>query len=252
LEITLNEDAQNTLKKIYSFLDPEWDTSNERKTNVNRLLGYLFYLVFDNQIAEIASEWNHHYNQMIAAGIREEVNKDGREFFGKFGFIPNFSRGELYIKLSQLYYQMRLHKAEHKTLLNFMTDLFENENNRTFGGYSEDRYSYDTWDNFDQDGFSRDIIPNLEKVLEYLSENVSNKKLLVFKKILEKFKVKHWYIDPETSLEYQMNSYDFEKGSIILRKKNPNSWSTESVEMPLMQFAEVSKRLKPRNPQIFR
>ncbi len=247
-----NQDVQDILKRIYSFLDPDWETTQERKDLVSNLLGDLFYLVFDSQKSDIAYEYNHYYNQMIATGIREEVDKDGGEFFGKFGFIPNFSRGELYIKLSQLYYQMRLHKAEHKTLLNFMTDLFENENNRTFGGYSEDRYNYGTWDNFDKDGFSRDIMPNLEKVLEYLSENVSNKKLLVFKKILEKFKVKHWYVDPETSLEYQMNSYDFEKGSIILRKKNPNSWSTESVQMPLMQFAEVSKRLKPRNPQIFR
>jgi hypothetical protein len=246
LEITLNEDAQNTLKKIYSFLDPEWDTSNERKTNVDRLLGYLFYLVFDDQKAEIASEWNHHYNQMIAAGIREEVNKDGREFFGKFGFIPNFSRGELYIKLSQLYYQMRLHKAEHKTLLSFMTDLFENENNTTFGGYSEDRYNYGSWNDFDKDSYSRNVMFILENVLQYLIKSVSDKKLEVFKKIFQNFRVKHWYIEPFDTLEYQINSYNFEKGSIKLRKTKPNSWPSEYVEMPLMQFAEFSKRLVPK------
>ena len=104
-------------------------------------------------------------------------------------------------------------------------------------------------DNFDKDSFSRDIIPNLEKVLEYLTENVSNKKLLVFKKIREKIKIKNWYIDPETSLEYQIISYDFEKGSIKLRKKIPNTWSSESVQMPLMQFAEFSKKLQPKNPE---
>ena len=246
LEITLNEDAQNTLKKIYSFLDPEWDTSNERKTNVDRLLGYLFYLVFDHQKAEIASEWNHHYNQMIAAGIREEVNKDGREFFGKFGFIPNFSRGELYIKLSQLYYQMRLYKAEHKTLLSFMTDLFENENNTTFGGYSEERYAYESWNDFDKDSYSRNVMFILENVLQYLIKSVSDKKLEVFKKIFQNFKVKHWYIEPFDTLEYQINSYNFENGSIKLRKTRPNSWASEYVEMPLMQFAEFSKRLVPK------
>lgn len=147
---------------------------------------------------------------------------------------------------------MRLHKAEHKTLLNFMTDLFENENNRTFGGYSEDRYNYGTWNDFDKDGFSENIMPNLEKVLEYLTENVSNKKLMVFKKILEKFKVKYWFVDSETSLEYQINSYDFEKGSIKLRVMKPNSWGSEYVEMPLMQFAEFSKRLEPKHPPKFR
>lgn len=247
-----NQDVQDILKQIYSFLDPDWETTQERKDLVSNLLGDLFYLVFDSQKSDIAYEYNHYYNQMIATGIREEVNKDGRQFFGKFGFVPNFSRGELYIKLSQLYYQMRLHKAEHKTLLNFMTDLFENENNRTFGGYSEDRYNYGTWDNFDKDGFSRDIMPNLEKVLEYLTENVSDKKLQVFKKILEKFKVKYWFVDSETSLEYQINSYDFEKGSIKLRVMKPNSWGSEYVEMPLMQFAEFSKRLGPKHPPKFR
>ena len=247
--LTFNKDVENILKRIYGFLNPDWDTSDQERVNANNLLGDLFYLVFDDEKSDIAYEYNHYYNQMIATGIREEVDKDGGEFFGKFGFIPNFSRGELYIKLSQLYYQMRLHKAEHKTLLNFMTDLFENANNRTFGGYSENRYEFGDWDNFDKDSFSRDIIPNLEKVLEYLTENVSNKKLLVFKKIREKIKIKNWYIDPETSLEYQIISYDFEKGSIKLRKKIPNTWSSESVQMPLMQFAEFSKKLQPKNPE---
>jgi hypothetical protein len=95
-------------------------------------------------------------------------------------------------------------------------------------------------------------MPNLEKVLEYLTENVSDKKLQVFKKILEKFKVKYWFVDSETSLEYQINSYDFEKGSIKLRVMKPNSWGSEYVEMPLMQFAEVSKRLEPKHPPKFR
>ena len=247
--LTFNKDVENILKRIYGFLNPDWDTSDQERVNANNLLGDLFYLVFDDEKSDIGSEYNHYYNQMIATGIREQVDKDGGEFFGKFGFIPNFSRGELYIKLSQLYYQMRLHKAEHKTLLSFMTDLFENANNRTVGGYSENRYDFGDWDNFDKDSFSRDIIPNLEKVLEYLTENVSNKKLLVFKKIREKIKIKNSYIDPETSLEYQIISYDFEKGSIKLRKKIPNTWSSESVQMPLMQFAEFSKKLQPKNPE---
>lgn len=242
LGIKFNQDVIDILNRIYSFLDPDWETTKERKDLVSNLLGDLFYLVFDDQKSDIASEYNHYYNQVIADGIREEVNKDGKQFFGKFGFIPNFSTGNLYIKLSQLYYQMRLRKAEHKTLLNFMTDLFENENNTTFGGYGEDRYSYGQWNNFDKESFSRDIMPSLEKVLDYLTENVSDKKLQVFKKILEKFKVKRWYVDPETSLEYLIYSYDFEKGSIKLRKMKPNSWGSEYVEMPLKQFAEISKR----------
>lgn len=252
LDSKFNQDVQDILKKIYGFLEPDWETTQERKDLVSNLLGDLFYLTFDDQKQDIAYEYNHYYNQMIATGIREEVNKDGKEFFGKFGFVPNFSRGELYIKLSQLYYQMRLRKAEHKTLLNFMTDLFENENNTSFGGYSEDRYSYGTWTDFDKESFSRNIMPSLERVLEYLTENVSDKKLQVFKKILEKFKVKRWYVDPETSLEYQINSYDFEKGSIKLRVVKPNSWASDYKEMPLMQFAEFSKKLEPKHPPQFR
>lgn len=252
LDIKFNQDVQDILKRIYSFLDPDWETTQERKDLVNNLLGDLFYLTFDDQKEDIASEYNHYYNQMIAAGIRKDVEKEGKAFFSKFGFVPNFSRGELYIKLSQLYYQMRLHKAEHKSLVDFMTDLFENENNTTFGGYAEERYGYGDWNDFDKDSFSQDIISNLESVLEYLTENVSDKKLQVFKKILEKFKVKRWYVDPETSLEYQINSYDFEKGSIKLLVTKPNSWASDYREMPLMQFAEFSKKLEPKHPPKFR
>ena len=141
---------------------------------------------------------------------------------------------------------MRLLKSEHKTLLAFMTDLFTNENNTTFRGYSEDRYNYGSWNDFDKDSYSQNVMFILENVLQYLIKSVSDKKLEVFKKIFQNFRVKHWYIEPFDTLEYQINSYNFEKGSIKLRKTKPNSWGSEYVEMPLMQFAEFSKRLVPK------
>jgi hypothetical protein len=55
--------------------------------------------------------------------------------------------------------------------------LFENENNTTFGGYSEDRYNYGSWNDFDKESYSQNVMFILENVLQYLIKSVSDKKL---------------------------------------------------------------------------
>lgn len=254
--VLYNDDVKNILKKIYSSINPIWGSNEVERRKTYNLLGDIFNYLYESEKYYIARDYNDERNKSISITLKQKIKDYAKIFFERIGFFPDFDRGELYIKISQLYYQMRLHKSEHKTLEGFMIDLFDRTQSspRGFPNFSEDIYEFYDDDIFDSMNFSRQIVGYLEKILKNLSNPKNKKKWVIFQNIVERFPKNKKFVYQENGNEYSLIGYDIENGSVKLRRFVDSRYGNflggpnQIIEMPLMQFAEFSKKLSPKTP----
>jgi hypothetical protein len=183
-----NEENLNLFKNIIKLVNPP--LANFQIGN-NEDVGEFFYQNFSDEASEIGAYYADYYDKTLKAGCLEYVNKKLCDKFTNYGIIEKECR-ELYLTTVDLLIGFwDSTNTPHEASLIDMFKNFVEQNNLEFDeDLYEDYYAYWDNENWDGDGFNREVNRILDRLHDRLVEDIDPEeleKMQKFYKLLDKF-----------------------------------------------------------------
>lgn len=222
----LNKENEEKLLKISSIIIPEkkFDLSDEdfRKELSNKLNE-----LFENEIDSILSDYTSEKNYGMSQSAKEYVDKEINDLLEELGFelkrkfdIISTTPGNLIMWATKL----QINKTDVVSLFNQIVGNY----GKSIGGWYENPYEFEAYDNFNKESFNREVERNLDKILEKIEEyfDKGENKLKDFielmNRIKSKFKMNVLYELPkDKNISFTIKGFDRDDMKILvtLRKK---------------------------------
>ena len=200
-------------------------------------VGEFFYKNFTDESSEIGGYYADYYDETLRAGCLEYVNKKLCGKFDNFGIIEKECKEVYLTTVSSLIYFWDKTKTPHEASLIDMFKNFVEQNNLEFDeDLFEDYYSYFDNENWDGDGFNREVNRILDRLHDRLTEDIDPEeleKMQKFYKLLDKlnYVAGRWYNFPVQKTFGKKNEnrifqvQGFEDGKItVLHKPDKNNF----------------------------
>jgi hypothetical protein len=230
-----NEENLTLFKNIIKLVNPP--LANFQIGN-NEDVGEFFYQNFSNEADEIGGYYADYYDETLKAGCLEYVNKKLCGKFDNFGIIEKECKEVYLTTVSSLIHFWDKTKTPHEDSLIDMFKNFVGQNNLEFDeDLYDDYYSYWSPENWDNDGFNREVNRILDRLYNRLVEDIDPEeleKMQKFYKLLDKFNYSaghQWHNFPVQKTFGKKNENKifriegFEDGKIkILHKPDKNNY----------------------------
>jgi hypothetical protein len=95
-------------------------------------------------------------------------------------------------------------------IISLFKQIVEN-NGGSMGGWAEDQYEYQDYENFDSESFNREVDRQLDNILEKIEDNGTqiNEFISLRNRILSKFKLNKWYELPKNKRDtFKITGFD--------------------------------------------
>jgi hypothetical protein len=223
----LNEENNRKLKEIAELILPgdEFDLNNdEYKIKLSETLLSLF----DDEMDWILSDYSSEKNSEMLTTARASIEKEINSFLESIGFILVRDYDQIATTPANLLMwstRLQLPKIDVISLFN---QIIEYSGTGRLGGWQENSYEYQDYDNFDSDAFNNVVERQFEKILEKLDEDEDSggekiKEFLSFRnRIVKKFGLNKWNKLPsDKSVGFKVESFDREnmKLTIMVEKQ---------------------------------
>jgi hypothetical protein len=247
----LNEENKEKLKEIAELILPgeEFDLDND---DYKVKLSDTLLSLFDNEIDWILSDYTSEKNSEMLTTARNSIENEVNNFLESIGFTLVRDYDQIATTAANLLMwstRLQLPKIDVISLFN---QIVEYSGTGRLGGWHENSYEYQDYDNFDSNAFNNVVERQFEKILEKLDEDEDDsgekiKEFLAFRnRIVKKFGLNKWNKLPiDKNVSFKVEGFDREdmKLTIMLEK--------QSKGMRRLKLSEENFNNLLYSPQLF-
>jgi hypothetical protein len=246
----LNDENKEKLQQIAELILPskEFDlNSDEYRQELSATLLDLFERETDNILSDYFVEKNREMSVTARESIEKEIDgvleSSGFKLVRKYDIIATTAAN-----LVMWSTRLGINKTDVISLFN---QIMEN-NGGNMGGWAEDQYEYQDYDNFDSDSFNREVERQFDSILEKIEDDGTqiNDFINLRKKILSKYNIGKWYELPkDKSIKFKIKNFDRDDMQIVVeiqlptgfitRKFNEEQFNYLLYQPELFKFGEV-------------
>ena len=219
----LNEENNKKLKEIAELILPEEEFNMDNDDYRIKLSETLLSL-FDSEMDWILGDYHTEKNSEMLETARTSIEKEINGFLESIGFIIYREYDEIATTPANLLMwsaRLQLPKIDAISLFN---QIIEYTGTGKLGGWSENSYEYQDYDNFDSNAFNNTVERQFDKILEKLDEDEDSggekiKEFLGFRnRIVKKFGLNKWNKLPiDKNVGFKVEGFDRENMKVIIR-----------------------------------
>lgn len=210
-----NQENNEKLKLISDLILPEKEFNidgEEFRVEFSRLL----YDLFEGEIENIISEFTHYKDREMIESAQNTINSELDESLKRLGFEFYTKYYEISTTVTNLrVWAVRLGITDVPDAKTLITKIFEENEDRSLGGWSDMMYEFQDEQYFDDKNFNDYVERQLDTIIESLEEEMEEGGLTIGnflnlkKRILDKFEMNKWYKLPkDPKITYQINGFD--------------------------------------------
>ena len=223
----LNEENKEKLKEIAELILPgdEFDLDNdEYRVRLSETLLSLF----DNEIDWILGDYASEKNSEMLTTAQISIDKEINSFLESIGFVLFRDYDQIATTAANLLMWSARLQLPKIDIISLFNQIIEYSGTGRLGGWHENSYEYQDYDNFDSNAFNNVIERQFEKILEKLDEDEDAggekiKEFLGFRgRIVKKFGLNKWNKLPiDKNVSFKVEGFDREdmKLTIMLEKR---------------------------------
>jgi hypothetical protein len=218
----LNEENNKKLKEIAELILPEEEFNMDNEGYRIKLSETLLSL-FDSEMDWILGDYHTEKNSEMLETARTSIEKEINGFLESIGFIIYREYDEIATTPANLLMwsaRLQLPKIDAISLFN---QIIEYSGTGKLGGWSENSYEYQDYDNFDSNAFNNTVERQFDKILEKLDEDEDAggekiKEFLGFRnRIVKKFGINKWNKLPiDKNVGFKVENFDRENMRVII------------------------------------
>jgi hypothetical protein len=218
----LNEENNKKLKEIAELILPEEEFNMDNDDYRIKLSETLLSL-FDSEMDWILGDYHTEKNSEMLETARTSIEKEINGFLESIGFIIYREYDEIATTPANLLMwsaRLQLPKIDAISLFN---QIIEYSGTGKLGGWSENSYEYQDYDNFDSNAFNNTVERQFDKILEKLDEDEDAggekiKEFLGFRnRIVKKFGINKWNKLPiDKNVGFKVENFDRENMRVII------------------------------------
>ena len=219
----LNKENNKKLKEIAELILPEEEFNMDNDDYRIKLSETLLSL-FDSEMDWILGDYHTEKNSEMLETARTSIEKEINGFLESIGFIIYREYDEIATTPANLLMwsaRLQLPKIDAISLFN---QIIEYTGTGKLGGWSENSYEYQDYDNFDSNAFNNTVERQFDKILEKLDEDEDSggekiKEFLGFRnRIVKKFGLNKWNKLPiDKNVGFKVEGFDRENMKVIIR-----------------------------------
>jgi hypothetical protein len=219
----LNTENIEKLKEIAELILPgeEFDLDNdEYRVRLSETLLNLFDDEMDWILGDYVSEKNSEMLTTAQTSIEKEINS----FLESIGFILVRDYDQIATTAANLLMWSARLQLPKIDIISLFNQIIEYSGTGRLGGWQEDSYEYQDYDNFDLVSFNNSVERQFEKILEKLDEDEDAggekiKEFLGFRgRIVKKFGLNKWNKLPiDKTVSFKVEGFDREEMKVIIR-----------------------------------
>ena len=218
----LNKENSAKLKEIAELILPEEEFNMDNEDYKIKLSETLLSL-FDSEMDWILGDYHTEKNSEMLETARTSIEKEINGFLESIGFIIYREYDEIATTPANLLMwsaRLQLPKIDAISLFN---QIIEYTGTGKLGGWSENSYEYQDYDNFDSNAFNNTVERQFDKILEKLDEDEDSggekiKEFLGFRnRIVKKFGINKWNKLPvDKNVGFKVENFDRENMRVII------------------------------------
>jgi hypothetical protein len=218
----LNKENNKKLKEIAELILPEEEFNMDNDDYRIKLSETLLSL-FDSEMDWILGDYHTEKNSEMLETARTSIEKEINGFLESIGFIIYREYDEIATTPANLLMwsaRLQLPKIDAISLFN---QIIEYSGTGKLGGWSENSYEYQDYDNFDSNAFNNTVERQFDKILEKLDEDEDAggekiKEFLGFRnRIVKKFGINKWNKLPiDKNVGFKVENFDRENMRVII------------------------------------
>jgi hypothetical protein len=219
----LNKENKEKLKEIAELILPgeEFDLDNdEYRVRLSETLLNLFDDEMDWILGDYVSEKNSEMQTTAQTSIEKEINS----FLESIGFVLFRDYDQIATTAANLLMWSARLQLPKIDIISLFNQIIEYSGTIRLGGWSENSYEYQDYDNFDLVSFNNSVERQFEKILEKLDEDEDAggekiKEFLGFRgRIVKKFGLNKWNKLPsDKTVSFKVEGFDREEMKVIIR-----------------------------------
>jgi hypothetical protein len=213
----LNDENKEKLQQIAELILPskEFDlNSDEYRQELSATLLDLFERETDNILSDYFVEKNREMSITARESIEKEIDgvleSSGFKLVRKYDIIATTAAN-----LIMWSARLGINKTDVISLFNQIVE----SNGGSIGGWAEDQYEYQDYENFDSDSFNREVERQFDSILEKIEDDGTqiNEFIDLRKRILSKYKMNTWFELPkDKSIKFKIKNFDRDDMKIIV------------------------------------
>ena len=213
----LNDENKEKLQQIAELILPskEFDlNSDEYRQELSATLLDLFERETDN----ILSDYFVEKNREMSVTARESIEKEINDVLESAGFTLKRRYDEITTTAANLVMWSTRLGINKTDVISLFNQIVEN-NGGSIGGWAEDQYEYQDYENFDSDSFNREVERQFDSILEKIEDDGTqiNEFIDLRKRILSKYKMNTWFELPkDKSIKFKIKNFDRDDMKIIV------------------------------------
>lgn len=218
----LNKENSAKLKEITELILPEEEFNMDNDDYRIKLSETLLSL-FDSEMDWILGDYHTEKNSEMLQTATTSIEKEINGFLESIGFIIYREYDEIATTPANLLMwsaRLQLPKIDAISLFN---QIIEYTGTGKLGGWSENSYEYQDYDNFDSNAFNNTVERQFDKILEKLDEDEDSggekiKEFLGFRnRIVKKFGINKWNKLPvDKNVGFKVENFDRENMRVII------------------------------------
>ena len=246
----LNDENKEKLEQIAELILPskEFDlNSDEYRQELSAVLLDLFERETDN----ILSDYFVEKNREMSITARESIEKEIDKVLEDSGFKLKRRYDRIVTTAANLIMWSTKLGINKTDVISLVNQIVEN-NGGSMGGWAEDQYEYQDYENFDSESFNREVERQFDSILEKIEDDGTqiNDFISLRKKILSKYNIGKWYELPkDKSIQFKIKNFDKDNMQIVVdlrlptgfitRKFNEEQFNYLLYQPELFKFGEV-------------
>jgi hypothetical protein len=247
----LNEENKEKLKEIAELILPGEEFDLDKDEYRVRLSETLLDL-FDDEIDWILGDYTSEKNSEMLTTARNSIENEVNNFLESIGFTLVRDYDQIATTAANLLMWSARLQLPKIDIISLFNQIVEYSGTGRLGGWHEDSYEYQDYENFDLISFNNSVERQFEKILEKLDEDEDAggekiKEFLGFRnRIVKKFGLNKWNKLPsDKNVSFKVEGFDREdmKVTIMLEK--------QSKGMRRLKLSEENFNNLLYSPQLF-
>ena len=223
----LNEENKEKLKEIAELILPGEEFDLDKDEYRVRLSETLLDL-FDDEIDWILGDYTSEKNSEMLTTARNSIENEVNNFLESIGFTLVRDYDQIATTAANLLMWSARLQLPKIDIISLFNQIVEYSGTGRLGGWHEDSYEYQDYENFDLISFNNSVERRFEKILEKLDEDedVGGEKIKEFLglrgRIVKKFGLNKWNKLPsDKNVSFKVEGFDREdmKLTIMLEKR---------------------------------
>ncbi len=248
----LNDENKKKLQQIAELIMPSKEF-NLQDDEYRQELAETLLDLFERETDAILSDYFVEKNREMSITARKSIDEEINKVLESSGFRVKRGYDEFVTTAANLIMWSVKFGINKTDIISLFKQIVEN-NGGSMGGWAEDQYEYQDYENFDSESFNREVDRQLDNILEKIEDNGTqiNEFISLRNRILTKFKLNKWYELPKNKrdkfkitgfdsndMKIEVQFTDSEGGGFNTKKMSEENFYHFLYQPELFKFGEV-------------